>query len=89
MMRSPRVSPGASGMEFFMKPKQENGSSGGKSQQGNIVAPEEDGYALNRSLFYAAVKEEFESYLRELRDPANKELRQRFKEKMDELCGEA
>ena len=54
-----------------------------------IVAQEEDGYALNRSLFYAAVKEEFASYLREVRDPANKELRQRFKEKMDELCGEA
>jgi hypothetical protein len=56
---------------------------------GKIVAQEEDGYALNRSLFYAAVEEEFASYLRELRDPANKEPRQRFKEKMDELCREA
>ena len=56
---------------------------------GEIVAKEDNGYALNRSLFYAALKEEFESYLRELRDPANKELRQRFKKKMCDLCGEA
>jgi hypothetical protein len=56
---------------------------------GEIAAQEEDGYALNRSLFYDAVKKEFETYLRELRDPANKELRQRFKKKMDDLCGEA
>lgn len=56
---------------------------------GAIVAPEDDGYALNRSLFYAAVKREFESYLSELCDPANQELRQRFKEKMDHLSGKA
>jgi hypothetical protein len=56
---------------------------------GEIAAPVEDGYALNRSLFYAAVKKEFESYLQELRDPGNKDLRLRFKEKMDDLCGEA
>jgi hypothetical protein len=55
---------------------------------GEITAQEEDGYALNRNLFYEAVKKEFESYLRELRDPANTELRQRFKERMDDLCGE-
>jgi hypothetical protein len=56
---------------------------------GEIVAQQEDGYALNRSLFYAALKNEFESYLRELRDPANEGLRQRFKEKMGKLCEEA
>jgi len=56
---------------------------------GKIVAQEDDGYALNRSLFYAALQEEFESYLQELRDPAKKELRQRFKEKMDRLSGKA
>jgi hypothetical protein len=54
-----------------------------------IAAQNEDGYALNRSLFYEAVKKEFESYLQELRDPAKKELRQRFKDKMDDLCREA
>jgi hypothetical protein len=54
-----------------------------------IAAPEEDGFALNRSLFYAALKSEFESYLRELRDPTNSNLRNRFKKKMDDLCGEA
>jgi len=56
---------------------------------GEIAAQNEDGYALNRSLFYEAVKKEFESYLQELRDPAKKELRQRFKEKMDDICREA
>jgi hypothetical protein len=76
-------------MEFFVRPKQESGSSKRDEPADKIAAPEEDGFALNRSLFYAAVKKEFESYLRELRDPANKELRQRFKKKMDDLCREA
>jgi hypothetical protein len=56
---------------------------------GRIVAPEEDGYALNRTLFYAAVKAEFESYLQELRDPSNQALRRRFKRKMDDIFKEA
>lgn len=51
-----------------------------------IAAPEEDGFALNRSLFYAAVQKDFESYLRELRDRTKEDLRKRFKEKMDDLC---
>jgi len=55
---------------------------------GKIVAPEGDGFALNRTLFYEAVKKEFESYLRELRDPSNQALRQRFKKKMDDICKE-
>jgi hypothetical protein len=55
---------------------------------GEITAEEEDGYALNRNLFYEAVKKEFELYLRELRDSSNTELRQRFKKRMDDLCGE-
>jgi hypothetical protein len=53
-----------------------------------IAAREDDGFVLNRSLFYAAVKKEFESYLRELGDPTNKDLRKRFKKKMDDLCRE-
>lgn len=53
-----------------------------------ILAPEQDGYALNRTLFYNAVKKEFESYLEELRNPAKKELRQRFRTKMHDLCKE-
>jgi len=55
---------------------------------GKIAAQEEDGYALNRTLFYAAIKSEFESYLQELHDPGQKDLRERFKEKMGDLCGE-
>ncbi len=53
--------------------------------EGKIVAQEEDGYALNRTLFYTALKAEFESYLRDLRDPSQKELRQWFKKRMDDL----
>ena len=53
---------------------------------GNIVASEGNGFALNRSLFYAAVKKEFESYLQELRDPRNEDLREQFKKKMHSLC---
>jgi hypothetical protein len=55
---------------------------------GQIVAKEDDGCALNRALFYDALKKEFESYLQELRDPGNAALRQRFKEKMDALSAE-
>lgn len=51
-----------------------------------IAEPREDGYALNRTLFYDAVKQEFESYLKELSDPGSLELRQKFKEKMNHLC---
>lgn len=53
-----------------------------------IVDREQNGFALNRSLFYEAVKKEFESYLRELRDPGNQPLRKRFKKKMDDLAKE-
>ena len=52
---------------------------------GTIVAREDDGFALNRSLFYEAVKKEFESYLSELHDPMNTTLRKVFKRKMDDL----
>jgi hypothetical protein len=53
---------------------------------GQIVAPEQDGHALNRTLFYDAVEQEFGSYLKELRDPSNDELRKRFRKKMGDIC---
>src|SRR5712691_8700083 len=53
-----------------------------------MVEPQEDGYALNRTMFYEAVKQEFESYLTDLRDPANGKLRERFKKKMNDICKE-
>lgn len=55
---------------------------------GQIVAKEQDGFALNRTLFYDAVKQEFESYLQELRDPSNEALRQRFEKKMTDIFKE-
>lgn len=57
--------------------------------EGKIAAENENGYILNRSLFYAAVKKEFESYLQELRDPTNEDLRKRFKKKMNDICNKA
>lgn len=54
-----------------------------------VAEPLEDGYALNRTIFYEAVKQEFESYLKNLQDPANGKLRERFKEKMNDICKES
>ena len=56
--------------------------------EGKIVDKEGDGFALNRGLFYAAIKQEFDSYLQELRDPNKKPLRTSFKQKMDKLVQE-
>jgi hypothetical protein len=39
--------------------------------EGQIVESYGDGYALNRSEFYRALKKEFDTYLQELRDPLN------------------
>lgn len=54
-----------------------------------LVARVEDGYALNRTMFFEAVKQEFQSYLENLRDPAKGELRNRFKKKMNDICKES
>lgn len=53
--------------------------------EGRILEREGDGYALNRSEFYRALKTEFEEYLEELRDPGNQERRSRFRDKMDDI----
>jgi hypothetical protein len=55
---------------------------------GQIAEQEQDGFVLNRTLFYHAVKEEFESYLKELRSTQNSALRQRFKKKMNDIVKE-
>jgi hypothetical protein len=54
-----------------------------------IVEPWEDGYALNRTLFCEAVRQEFDAYVRELRDPSNGELRKKFQKKMGDICRKA
>jgi hypothetical protein len=55
---------------------------------GRILAQEGDGYALNRSEFYQALKAEFNLYLQELRDPSNSSLRSRFTKKMNDIVKE-
>jgi hypothetical protein len=54
-----------------------------------IIEKHGDQYALNRELFYGALKAEFESYLREIRSPHSAELRCRFVDKMDELVNKS
>lgn len=54
-----------------------------------IVAKEGEGYALNRSTFYRALKNEFSKYLQELRDSKSVELRSRFRKKMNDIAKEA
>lgn len=56
---------------------------------GQMVATEQDGYILNRCPFHEAVKQEFEGYLRELRDPSNRDSRKRFREQMNQICKKA
>lgn len=56
---------------------------------GQMVATEQDGHILNRCPFYEAVKQEFESYLQELRDPSNQDSRKRFMEQMNQICKKA
>jgi hypothetical protein len=53
-----------------------------------ILMPYNDGYALNRTEFYKAMKSEFESYLQELIKSTNKDLRRRFVKKMDDIVKE-
>lgn len=56
---------------------------------GQIVAPEDGRYALNRTEFYKALKVEFDGYIADLRDPANGDLRSRFKKKMTNIVKES
>jgi hypothetical protein len=56
-----------------------------REEPSQVAVPLDDGYAVNRTLFYEAVKQEFESYLKELGDPGSLELRQKFKEKMNHI----
>lgn len=53
---------------------------------GKIVEPEQNGHALNRTEFYAALKKEFDSYLLELSDCKKEALRKKFRERMARLC---
>lgn len=60
-----------------------------RDRPSTLVAPREDGHALNRTMFFEAVKQEFQCYLKDLRSPANGDLRERFKKKMNDICKES
>jgi len=51
-----------------------------------IVEPQAEGYALNRNEFYRALKGEFDSYLQDLRNPLNAQLRGSFVKKMSRVA---
>jgi len=51
-----------------------------------IVAREGEGYALNRSAFYQALKDDFAQYLTELKSSESVELRSRFVKKMYDIA---
>jgi hypothetical protein len=57
--------------------------------ENQIVAKEGDGYVLNRTRFYRALKDDFEGYLEELRNPESIDLRARFRRKMNDMVKEA
>jgi hypothetical protein len=57
--------------------------------ENQIVAKEGDGYALNRTAFHRALKNDFAEYLVELRDPMALDLRARFRKKMNDMVREA
>jgi hypothetical protein len=54
--------------------------------RGRIIQPIENGYILNRTNFYRALKMEFQSYLNELRDVGQTKLRENFIAKLDDIC---
>lgn len=55
-----------------------------------LVEIQPDGrHALNRNLFYGALKQEFQHYLVELQEPTANSLRLRFIEKMNGICKDA
>jgi|SRR5271169_757632 len=60
-----------------------------REPEDQIVAKEGEGYALNRSTFYNALKKEFAEYLEELRNSESMELRSRFRKKMNDIAKEA
>ena len=49
---------------------------------------DKEGLVINRKLFHRQLVKEFENYVAQLRkkDPPNKDLRQKFKNKMDYIC---
>jgi hypothetical protein len=53
-----------------------------------IVAKEGEGYALNRSAFYRALKRDFTEYLTELQNQESVDLRSRFRKKMNDMVKE-
>jgi hypothetical protein len=53
-----------------------------------LVDPYGRGFALNRTAFYQALKEEFKKYLQDLRNPNNEALRKRFVEKISDIAKE-
>lgn len=50
------------------------------------LTPDEKGLIINRKKFHQKLKDAFEQYVRDLRDPKNSELREHLRRKMDSIC---
>ena len=56
-------------------------------KRGKMLVFHSDGrIVINRSLLHQELANAFDAYLAELRDPANTDLRKKFKDKMDHIC---
>jgi hypothetical protein len=54
---------------------------------GKIVEKDSEGnFVLNRSLFHAALKNEFEDWLSELRKGTNTKARDNLRKRMEQVC---
>lgn len=50
------------------------------------LTPDEKGLIINRKKFHQKLKDAFEQYVRDLRDPKNSKLREHLRRKMDSIC---
>ena len=72
------------GTAFFTKQKLGTGSSGVVSLKTRLLPGKATAYALNRTAFYRALKDDFAEYLAELRNPKSVDLRAHLLRKMNQ-----
>jgi len=51
-----------------------------------VKKTDNEGLIINRQLFHMQLEEVFREYVEDLRDPANSDLREKFKNKMNFIC---
>ncbi len=56
-------------------------------RSGPLIEFETGSVIVNRTVFHEAIKREFDSYLEELAESGNHDLRKKFRRKMNAICG--